>query len=210
MRYVLRSCVLVAVLLVSLSANALLPISFGVNAGANMSNLSGDIDDAKSKAGFQAGLTVDLNVPLTGLFVQSGVSFTTKGTKLDRPEVDDYSINAMYLQVPIRIGYKFSALDLVGLNINAGPYYAYGIGGKSKPGKESDLPEHAFYKKRDTFGDDGLLKKNDFGLTVGVGAEFLGFLTLNLGYEFGLTNIAKDGDEKIRTRNGYLTVGYKF
>ncbi|NDW10314.1 porin family protein [Dysgonomonas sp. 520] len=199
MKIVIKSCMVAMALLLSTSAYALLPFGFGIHAGMNTSNVGGDVDDTKAKVGYQVGATVDFTVPIIGIFAESGVSLTTKGFK---QEVGDktYSTNAMYLQVPLYFGYKISALNLLAVKFKAGPYWAYGIGGKYK-----DVNG----KKHDTFGDDGF-KKNDFGLTAAVGGEVLGKLNVNIGYDFGLTNISQVDDYKVRNRNAYITVGYKF
>lgn len=64
--------------------------------------------------------------------------------------------------------------------------------------------------EHDTFSD-AILKKFDFGLGLGVGAEF-GKINVGLGYDLGLLDISQMGDSNypIRTQNAYLTVGYKF
>ncbi|MDH6354813.1 hypothetical protein M2132_001144 [Dysgonomonas sp. PH5-45] len=208
MKKFLKPLVVAFALLVSVGASAQLPLSFGINAGMNLSNVGGDIDDTDAKVGFQVGVTADLALPMN-FFLQSGLSFTTKGYKgngfvlKDGVASDaDITSNAMYLQLPIRAGYKLVSLPGLNLNVNAGPYFAHGIGGKTK--YESRIGD----VKNDTFSKYEL-KRFDVGLGFGVGAEITKF-TVNLGYEFGLINISKVDVYDIKNRNAFLTVGYKF
>jgi len=217
-----------AILLLSVNSYALLPISLGIKGGVNLSNVGGDVDDNKSKAGFNAGLVMDIDIPLTSFGIMTGIEFTTKGAKIEtRENVGDYSafidgkINASYLQLPVHATYKMGLAPATSLKFHAGPYFAYGIGGKSKITdfgvnglnlsrdemmdalglKESDL-------KSDTFGSDGF-DKFDFGLGIGVGLQVWKF-GVDLGWDFGLTNISGDSDYKVRNRNGYLSFSYRF
>ena len=167
-------------------------LKFGVNAGLNLSNFDVDGDGPDSKIGFQVGATVDYFLT-DDIFLQSGLSFTTKGAK-----EGDVSANPMYLQLPVRAGYLFPVSDELSVNVNFGPYVAYGIGGKFDNG---DV-------KVDYFDDN--TKKFDMGLGAGVGAEY-NSIVVNLGYEYGLVNIYDgEGDGKTKNLNAFLTVGYKF
>jgi len=192
---------------VSAQENAL---SFGVKAGVNMSNASfgGDADN-KAKFGFQAGAFVEYGLPIN-FFLQSGLYFTTKGVKVDDVGFDvigttDTSWNLSYIQLPIYGGYRINVADNTNIVFNFGPYLAYGVSGKIKIDGVSE--KYNLYKKYD--GDDAMLKRFDFGLGAGVGAEF-GKILVNLGYELGLANLANDDDGKFRNRNASLTVGYRF
>ena len=207
---------LVAVFLVTSSAYAQLPLSVGVKAGANLSNVSlsnnDDDGDFKAKLGFKVGVDAKMKLPISGLFVQSGLEFTTKGYKFEEKYDDakyEVNSNAMYLQLPVMAGYSIDAAGL-GINFMVGPYFAYGIGGKTKyKERDYDFPEYNFDSKENTFGKDAY-KKFDMGLTGAVGVEVSKFY-VNLGYELGLSNIAHtdDSDVKAKNRNAFLTVGYK-
>lgn len=173
----------------------ILPLSLEVRAGSNLSNMSIKDIDTKAKAGFNGGLALQLSVPLTGLFVESGVFFTSKGAKLNETFMgvqNKTTINANYLQVPVLVGFKLSALPLLRIKFYAGPYFAQGIGGKTG--------------NLDTFRGDGL-QRFDSGITAGAGAELFKF-TLNLGVEYGWTNVSHT-DVRMRNQNSFITLGYK-
>jgi len=191
-----------AVLLVSVNSYALLPVSLGVKGGMNLSNFSGDLDHTSTKVGFNAGLVIDIDLPLTNLGLTTGVEFTTKGAKIDKKHLmntdKDVTFNAMYLQLPIHANYKISVAPATKVVFHAGPYFAYGIGGKTKIDGD----------KYDTFDDDNM-KRFDFGLGLGAGVQVWKF-GVDLGWDFGLTNISDDSDISVKNRNAYLSVSYRF
>lgn len=190
-----------AILLFSVNSYALLPVSLGVKGGVNLSNFSGDLDDTKSKAGFNAGLTLDVDIPLTSFGITTGLELTTKGAKIDKKYFEDgkdATFNAMYLQVPIHANYKLSIAPTTKIVFHAGPYLAYGIGGKTKVEGE----------KEDTFGKDGF-DKFDFGLGIGAGLQVWKF-GVDLGWDLGLKNISGSSEGKVKNQNAYLSFSYRF
>ena len=193
----IKAILLAIAVMVSIGASAQLPFSIGIKGGANLSNLSGDLKDTSSRGGFNAGLFARLSIPMTGFYVASGAEITTKGAKY-KDEGLEIKANPMYLQIPLHVGYKISLIPTTRLLIHAGPYWAYGLSGKVKAEGE----------KIDFFSDD-FCKKNDFGLGVGLGAEFWKF-GVDVGYDFGLTNISQNSDFKVNNRNAYLSFSYRF
>lgn len=196
-----------------------LPLSFGVKAGVNLSNSSWDLDgfDKKAKIGFQVGVTGEYAIA-EGFYLQSGLSFTTKGSKIEISQYSDakLTVNQTYLQLPIYAAYKIDIAPATKIAFNVGPYFAYGLGGKTKIEGFDDLDIEGFGidGKYDTYGSDGLLKRFDLGLGAGVSAEF-GKIVVGINYELGLLNLANksDGEDagfKYKNRNASLTVGYKF
>lgn len=188
------------------------PIKFGIDAGVNLSNSSldaGDLDK-KAKVGFQVGVVVEYELT-PDFFLQSGLSFTTKGSKIEDKSLSfikqSVTFNQMYLQLPVYAAYKVEVTPTTKIVFNAGPYLAYGIGGKIslKNIVTDDIIKEP--SKEDTFGDDGL-KRFDFGLGGGVGVEF-SQIVVGLKYELGLSNINR-GESAYRNRNASLTVGYRF
>lgn len=208
MKTIIKTSLVALALLVSAGASAQMPISFGVKAGANLSNFGGKDagDDLDAKVGFNVGVTADINVA-PSLYVLTGLELTTKGAKYEESilgEKFEVTMNPMYLQLPIHLGYKLEIAPETNLIFRAGPYLAYGLGGKVtvKAGGEKE--------DGDFFGDDEDQnggKRFDFGLGGGVGVEF-GKISATLGYDFGMAKVFKD--EKTYNRNAYLSVGYKF
>ena len=203
MRFMLVVAMLAMVTAVSAQMN------LGVKGGVNMSNFYGDeLDDKNVKIGFHIGLAADYDFAYNSA-IQTGLFFTTKGAKYTSSFGDasgELTVNPMYLQIPVHYAYKIDVSPGTRVVLHAGPYAAYGVGGKSKlSGSVGDIG--AEYEE-DVFGDDGF-KRFDAGLGLGVGAEF-GPLLFDIGWDMGLVNIADSEDADIKNQNAYLSVGYKF
>jgi len=220
------------------------PWTFGVKAGMNLSNTT--TDDYDPKVGFNIGGTVEYNLG-HNFFLGSGLEFTTKGAKASMNYTDlDFvdgkytgriknSLNLMYLQLPLTVGYRLPVSDNLNITFRAGGYVAYGltIRGKCKyngivtepDGEKRDWNFEIKYKSFDYAN----IKRFDFGLLGSVGVEFNKF-SVNLGYEYGLRNLegmplennpsyGQSGgynsldynkSSKWKNMNATLSVGYKF
>lgn len=118
-------------------------------------------------------------------------------------------INAFYVQIPLKAAAYLPLSSSYGLQFSAGPYIAYGIGGKSNLNLalsyiESISPDNdnmggsnnvskAMYTeyKTKTFGKDGGLKRLDIGLSLGVDVKY-NQLFVGIGAEYGLLPIDKE------------------
>lgn len=203
------------------------PFTWGVKTGITLNNSSIDADpiEQKTKVGFLLGVTVDYALT-NNLYLQSGLSLLTRGAKVESDiSIESYNVsgelkvNQIYLQLPITAAYKLPVTDNLKVVFNAGPYIAYGIGGKSKLKANIDIPilELNSSEEYDTFGDDAL-KRFDFGLTAGIGAEFKK-IYLGANYDLGLINIINrsktietffGSDVSYKNQGFVISVGYKF
>lgn len=185
------------------------PVTFGVKAGVNLINMTGDISDLDYKIAVQGGVTFDYAFnPEFSLI--SGLELTTKGSKYHgyMTNLDGYlsdmfvNINLMYMQLPVHAAYKMSINPNTKFVFQAGPYVAYGIAGKTtiKDGIEKQS-ENSF--------STGRIKDFDFGFGLGAGLEF-GKIVTKLGYEFGVINVMDNETGKLKNRNASLTLGYQF
>lgn len=197
-----------------------------LKAGAGLSNVYVGSDEnttSDMKVGYQFGIYAEYVLP-SDLFFQTGLIFESKGAKYKaenrNAEIIDYymidmsngwivgnqsvSVNAIYLQVPVYAGYKFDLNDNLSINIAAGPYLAYGVGGKATM-DEVDAKENVVKTKKDVFGKDDW-KRLDAGLTALLGAEYKK-VSVNLGYDFGMVNI--DRVYEVYNRNLFLNIGYR-
>lgn len=213
-----------------------LPIAFGVKTGMNLSNMNVSGYSTDSKVGFNVGLTMDIALPVNGLSIMSGVEFTTKGFKDMSQTQRGITVkvlatsDAMYLQLPIHLALKTNISPKTKLFVKGGPYFAYGIGGKTKIEgltmkgggqtitigydammdmmRDLDIDLSQAEQEGDTFDKNGGLKRFDAGIGCGVGMEF-SQISVTIGYDLGLTNISRD-TEKYKNQNAYLSLGYKF
>jgi hypothetical protein len=185
-------------------------MKFGLKAGINAAgikqnfNSSQDEYDTNMRLGFHIGATVDYGVSDV-LSVQPGLLLSSKGYSSDLKDgldddetikgYDRHSFN--YLEIPINFAYKMNDLQFY-----AGPYLAFGIGGKNKwdytyewDGDSENYSDEYAYKailgdvgEGDLGDDEEAYSALDFGLNLGVGYE-TGPILLNLGYSLGLGNL---------------------
>ncbi|MHA3786687.1 porin family protein [Flavobacterium hauense] len=161
-------------------------INFGIKAGANFANFSGDID-TDGITNFHAGAVLELNiVPMFS--VQAEGLFSSQGGKYDTVLDGAEDINLDYIAVPVLA--KFYILP-DRLSITAGPQFSFLV---------SDADE--------------VLKTKSFDLAASGGVELkiIAGLFAQARYNVGLTDINDDGDFSGNVKNNVfqLSVGYMF
>ncbi len=174
------------------AAQAGVPVTYGVRAGMNVSNMKmkegGSSEKFGTKVGFHVGAIVDIPVFKQYLYVQPGLSFTQKGAKDSEGGLTE-TLNPLYLEIPILLSGRYDINKKVQVQVSFGPYFAAGLCGKDKEkwGSETD--------KEDFFGDG--VKRFDAGLSVGAGVLLMKHYFVGIQYEAGLANIFKaSGDYK--------------
>lgn len=220
---------LLVIMLALFSMGTYAQVSWNAKAGMNISNWSGNYgvnQSTSSKLGFKMGVGMEYSFNNTWS-IQPSLLLSTKGMKVtDVPmlkanyEITDFSltVNQMYIEMPINAQARFALCNYMNIVVSAGPYFAYGIGGKStakttfENGSSVELNSQTFGNE---ISEDGLsdlnLNKFDFGVGGGVALEF-GKLSLGMETQFGLTNLMKgdNSSESIKNTNFGLTLGYKF
>lgn len=195
------------------SSNGEEGLSFGIKAGVNFAGFSGKgAKDLNGKIGYNVGVFAEYTLPAS-IYVLTGLDFTAKGAKIEEKDDGDmYKVtySPLYLQLPIHIGYKVVLAENINLGIHAGPYLAYGIGGKVKM-KYTSSERDTEKEDENFFGSekDGGFKSLDLGLGFGADLEF-GKYRIGLGYDLGLSNIGRDKDYPIKNKNLSINIGYKF
>lgn len=196
-------------------------IVVGPRVGLNVSTLSVsnlELNNDKSKLGFNVGVAVEFPI-VRSFYINSGLFYTTKGIKFENSGSDwslDETWNAGYIELPVYASYRLNFAEASQLQINFGPYFAYGVNGKVKYelNEEGDVSKYDY----DIFGaseDDvekGGVKRFDCGLGVGLGYTFHK-IYLGINYQFGLTNIADKkewGNVKVKNNNFNISIGYNF
>lgn len=163
--------------------------------GMNFSNMT-KYDDTKALPGFNLGLGMDYGFNENWSF-QSGLLFTSKGFKVK----DVVKVRPVYLDIPILAAYKFNISDNTKFVINAGPYLAFGLGGKAKYEGGGDLK--VFDK------DEMDWKRFDLGIQYGVGLELSDRYLINLTGQNGFISPV-DGGVDPKNMTFTIGVGYRF
>lgn len=231
--------------LMAVSSTGFTQGKLGVRAGLNLSSYTMDHKDSetetktKNYTGFQVGAVYDMPMG-DDLSIQTGLLFTQKGTEYDledafdvgsNEEVEGYMRQRLnYLEVPISL-----AIKLNNFHFAAGPYLAFGLGGKydmdvdytytigNVSTKENfddkgDMVAMSGEVKEDDLKDDeNAYSALDYGFNLGVGFQS-GKVLVNLTYGLGLGNIVPDADQtgfdrddfKTTNKNMAVTISYFF
>ncbi len=164
-----------AIIAVGYTANA--QVSFGVKAGLNIANLTGDLDGTSSLASFNAGGLV--NIPVSSQFsVQPEVIYSGEGAKGDGGK---YLFN--YINIPVLFQYNNPS----GFFAEVGPQIGLLTSAKAKidGGGSTDVKE--------------FLKSSNFSAAIGLGYKLANGLGFNARYNLGLVNISKEDGGTIKS-----------
>lgn len=167
---------------------------YGIRLGANFSTLTGEYIDLGTRVGMNLGGVIGIRVSdSTPIFLESGLYYASRGAKKDKETITTHN-----LEIPILIKYGIQATDDIAVLPYIGPYFSYGLGGKNK------YEDNGIVVKDDTFD---YLNRFDMGFKIGCGAEY-NKLYLELGYQFGVANLAKDNPADESAHNGSLYVNF--
>ncbi len=182
-------------------------VSWNVKAGMNISNWTGDgSDGSKAKVGFKVGAGMEYALDNTWS-LQPSLFLTSKGAKGGDGDTKA-TINQVYLELPVNLQARVPVADKTNILFAAGPYFAYGVGGKISGGASIDGVDYSV--STNTFGKNRF-KRFDAGLGLGVSLE-MSKVIVGLEGQLGLTKIG-DGimsDGSPKNINFGVTVGYKF
>lgn len=175
-----------ALVTLTISAQDFKKFRFGPTAGLNVSTVTNNPGGA-NKVGFNVGVRGEYNFS-NNWFATAGLQFAQKGYK----DALGDKLNPYYIEIPIHGGYRYSINDDFSIFGEFGPYLAVGVAGKRNGQKIFDQPG---------------VKRFDFGVGLGIGAEYKKF-QLRIGYDFGLLKTNDWGGNK--NRNLYINLGYMF
>lgn len=178
-------------------------LRWDVKFGMNFSNMT-KMDDSKAITGFTMGVGADYAFNENWAF-QPGVMITSKGYK-EKESGEKYTYRPIYLDIPILAAYKFDIADNTKFVINAGPYLAFGLGGKSK--------WHVDGAKSHKVFDDDDARRFDLGLQWGLGVELGEHYLVNFTAQHGFicpTDYPSgyEGDKE-KNMSFAIGVGYRF
>lgn len=178
-------------------------VKWDARVGMNFSNMT-KFENTKVLPGFQLGVGMDYGFS-ENWSLQSGLMISSKGYK-----VKDYAkVRPIYLDIPILAAYKFNISDNTKFVINAGPYLAFGLGGKCKFDEGGD---YKLFKGED--GEDAKYSRFDLGIQYGIGLEIGDHYLVNLTGQNGFISPfdypdGYDGD-KPKNMTFSIGVGYRF
>lgn len=175
-------------------------VKWDARVGMNFSNMT-KAEGTKALPGFNLGVGMDYGFS-ENWSLQSGLMISSKGYK-----IKDYSKDRpIYLDIPILAAYKFNISDNTKFVINAGPYLAFGLGGKCKFDEGGD---YKLFKGED--GEDAEYSRFDLGIQYGIGLEIGEHYLVNLTGQNGfICPFDIDEGDKPKNMTFSIGVGYRF
>ena len=175
----------------------------GPTAGLNLSTMTlktmGISLDPKMLVGFNVGAISEFNLK-GNLYLQPAILFSTKGSKFSALE-EEMTITPGFVDVPVNAVYKFGT-GSTKFFLDAGPYFAYGIGGKVDYGSESADIVYGSDESSD-------MKAFDYGLNVGGGVE-INRLIISVHYGLGLANLAPVTTDDTKMKNNVIGLSVSY
>lgn len=196
---------LIMLVAVSVSSNA--QTKFGLKAGINIANVTGDLEGSDSRMAPYFGVFANFALSEKVVF-QPELLYSMKGDK------DSYTENYEGVNVNVEKVAKFDYLDIPlmfkfkpggGFNLLAGPQIGLLLSAKIKTeasaqgisaSEEEDIKEY--------------MKGVDFGLGFGLGYEFDFGLGIDARYNLGLSNVSDESGVEVKNNAIQIGVSYNF
>jgi hypothetical protein len=200
----------------------------GVRVGWNSSNLTNNYGknyqnlqwkDNQWRSGFNIGAVVDIN--FRNFFtLQPGAFIVTRRNDYHLFAANSTDIEAVkgthsanYLQIPVLASFRFGVAEFAQLQLDCGPYLAFGWGGSHKYTiYDNGLVPAIDTQKQPYFGDSSssLCYRTDYGLKYGIGVRALDKFYIGAHYSYGLRNSMKKAGDSGHNKMWAFTVGYDF
>ena len=207
--------------------------------GMNISKLQNHAYGAK--AGAMMGARADYMLPHAhGAYITAGLDWTMKGGKTsllaevgnEQIELKDATAkyNLHYIEVTIRVGFRYNLSDEFGFYGEFGPFFSVGVGGRHKLSIDGDGAAVRETEDEFTFRafknvenlDKPTFQRWDAGLGFRIGAEYNQHYNLIIGCDWGLTDMYRNDFRdayyvqektrlpKVHNFNFSITAGYRF
>ena len=112
-----------------------------------------------------------------------------------------------YIEVPLLFSYYWRMGESRYVVLSAGPYVAYGVGGKQKTKGDTEQSgvERYFYENK-TFDEPGT-HRFDYGVQTFVGYQFPSSITVGVEADWGIGKFNASGSRNV---SALVSLGYKF
>lgn len=224
--FIIATSILMAIQAMALDFVPKAGLTWQVFAGLNVSNMSNyseawDISAYDAKCGANFGVRGEYMLPNAyGVYASFGANWSQKGARkafdiIGDGHKDDNIVQAHFLEIPVRVGYRYNFDANWGVFGEVGPYIAMGITGKNKvkpyDDKLADTHTMTFGKMNyyeydpvaGVYNDKNIkaLQRFDCGMGFRVGAEFHNQYSVSLGYDWSFTDAWKDDFRRLYSDN---------
>ena len=182
--------------------------SFGIKAGLNLSDLTGDINTKPDfRVSFHLGVAAEFKISDV-LSFQPELIYSQQGASRSYKDQDPNvsykdKIKYDYLNIPFKFKYYLTKT----LSLEAGPNFGLLLSSKN----EFEITSNGENVQSSYTVEH--IKNSRFGLSLGIGYLFDNGFNLGATYDFDLSNIAKedsDGNYKLKNSVFQIFVGYFF
>ena len=173
---------------------------YGLRLGMNVASTSSESNtfDTNPRTGLVIGFAYGMQLSkYHPLWLEASLLYSEKGGKTHQ-DGDKVTYRLGYLQLPIVAKYGINMDDDLYLQPFFGGYLSVGITGKMKN-----------YGTRESESVFDNMKRFDGGLRAGCGLEYK-MMYVEVGYDLGLANIAKDEFDNTKTRCFFVNLGINF
>jgi len=171
-------------------------VQFGATAGLNMSNVTGDGESIGMKMGMHVG--VSASIPFSdAMSLKTGALYSIKGAA-DSEDGADITMSLSYIEIPLNLSFAVSDQ----MSLMAGPYIGILMGANMKVEYDGET----IFESSDTEG----MATMDLGLNLGAGFAVSDAISINAGYQLGLTSLDEDGDGDAKNSNIHIGMTYSF
>ncbi len=238
-------------------------ITYGVRLGLNIMGMKNNIANhdvlaffdptqetpyylnTHNKAGITLGVNVDIPI-LKNLWINTGIYYSTTGMKMKfkqdftKPHegyMKEPGVNLTMhnIRIPAQASYRYDVTKDYQIQVNLGPYFAYGLGGKASVKDDSNGSNMGSFNltgnpsnvdiERDEFkilgeGRINPAKGNyinpfDMGIAFGMGCTYKKHYFAGFNYDGGLVNVNGKrargfSHNKLKNHSFTLVVGYNF
>ena len=184
---------IVVAALTAICANAQLYVGAGYSYSPTKTKVE-KVSERYDRNGFYIQAGYGLNVG-KHLCIVSGVEY-----EVVTNEEDGVKTPEQYLNIPVKVTYGFSLGNIVELGAFVAPELSLGLASKAK----ADDTSVSLY------GEDGIYKRGDFRVGLGVYCDLIEKVRVNLNYNFGVVNRSKADGTTLRRNGVQLGVAYLF
>ncbi len=179
-------------------------VNFGIKGGVNIANISfDDFDDNDPRTGFTIGAALNIGFPMLPVGLETGLYYSQQGTTLKSTLLDlEGTTKLDYLKIPVLAKVMLGPPGPLSPYFVAGPYAAFILNA------EQETTTNGLSGTVDISDE---VESVDFGLTMGVGADFKlmpATMSVQIRYSYGLTDIFEETGSKNRVLS--ILAGFSF
>lgn len=159
--------------------------------GINSSSISTDLDSLtyNSNVGFQIGADLVFG---NKFYVQPGLLFEYLSNPIDPKTGEEQEFQRSYMRIPVMLGYNFAgAKKSFGFRVFTGPNASINL---TSTADDQNVEEY--------------VKSAIWGWNAGLGLD-ISILFVDLGYQFGLSEVFEDFDSGARNNLFYANAGVR-